>query len=194
MLRKTVLLAVLALALPMAAFANSIDFSNQGGTVSGSSAGLTFSSTLIGAANLGGSSFFGSNLGSVTLTTGALTSGSLASGGTFGSGSITIMGNGSMGIPTGTLFSGTFSSATWTFEGTLSNGTNEYLLKAFLNNGVGFTFQTAVTTGKGFFSGSANISSGDTNVVVPEPGTLTMLGTGLIGLAGVIRRKMNQLT
>ncbi|PYX92769.1 MAG: hypothetical protein DMG71_17115 [Acidobacteria bacterium] len=191
MLRKTVLLAVLALALPITALANSIDFANQGGTVTGSNAGLTFSSTLIGAVNLGGSSFFGSNLGTLTLTTGALTSGSLGSGATFGGGTITIAGNGSNGIPTGTLFTGTFTSAKWTFEGTLANGTHQYLLTATLAGGVGFTFQSAVDTGKGFFSGTGTIESGDTNVVVPEPGTLSLLGTGLIGLAGVIRRKLN---
>jgi hypothetical protein len=31
---------------------------------------------------------------------------------------------------------------------------------------------------------------GRTPQVVPEPGTLTMLGTGLIGLAGVIKRRV----
>jgi len=31
--------------------------------------------------------------------------------------------------------------------------------------------------------------SGDT-IVTPEPGTLGLLGTGLIGLAGIVRRKL----
>ena len=56
----------------------------------------------------------------------------------------------------------------------------------------GVTVQLTINTGKGFFNGSTEISSGDTNVVVPEPGTLTMLGTGLIGLAGTIRRKLKK--
>jgi len=54
----------------------------------------------------------------------------------------------------------------------------------------GATVQLVINTGKGFFNGSTTISSGDTNIVVAEPGSLTLLGTGLLGLAGVVRRKL----
>src|SRR5262252_4002713 len=54
----------------------------------------------------------------------------------------------------------------------------------------GATTQLTINVGKGFFNGSTKISSGDTNItVVPEPGSLTLLGTGLVGLAGVLRSK-----
>jgi hypothetical protein len=120
-------------------------------------------------------------------------------GGTFAAGGwFTITGNGTNGIPNETLFTGTFSApVTWTLV-TLANGTHNYTLTGALtgttNTGfstVGVTVQLTINTGKGFFNGSTVISSGDTNVVVPEPGSLTLLGTGLIGLAGVVRRKLN---
>lgn len=127
-------------------------------------------------------------------------SGSLAQGGMFaGGGWFTITGNGTNGIPNGTVFSGTFDGpVTWTLV-TLSNGTHNYTLTSpftgMSGSGlgtVGFTQQLTINTGKGFFDGSTTISSGDSNLalVVPEPGSLGLLGTGLIGLGGVVRRKL----
>ncbi|PYX24846.1 MAG: hypothetical protein DMG82_07090 [Acidobacteria bacterium] len=60
-----------------------------------------------------------------------------------------------------------------------------------MNREVGATVQLTFNTGTNLFSGSAQLAGGDTflNIMVPEPGTLSLFGTGLICVAGYIRRK-----
>jgi PEP-CTERM motif len=195
MKRTLLLLAALSLALPLGAFADNVDFSNNGGTLTGSSAGLTLSgSMLTEVVGLNGNGPVQGDLGTVSFTTGSLLSGSLATSAVFNAGgSFVITGNGTNGVPNGVIFSGTFTSTvTWTYSGvTLPDGSEIFDIAG--NVGPGSTVQGyAVVSTDGFTTVSGTLGSGDTIVsisTVPEPGTLGLLGTGLAGLAGIVHRK-----
>ncbi len=207
-MKKVLLLALLALALPVATWANStqIVFQNNGGKMSTNGSTVSLSgSTLTSFTGVSGTTYTG-NLGTVSFTTGSLWSGTLGSSAVFhGGGSFTIAGNGSNGIPSGVLFSGVFAGpvnwvgtynpkgnnglGNWSYtlsgtvSGSLSNGT------AAFGGTVQFTFD--VPGSRQFARGrTINLNTGVTTVTVPEPGTLGLFGTGLIGLAGLIRRKL----
>jgi hypothetical protein len=214
-MRRVVVLALLALALPIAASADIIT-ANSGGTVAFSdmtgTGGLgTIGSTTITSHGSKLTQWQGQtgNLGLVNYSTGVLATGSVSGGGTFAAGgSFDIIGVGKWaskltGSACGSgcdLFTGSFDGpATWTLvssskqshsytltgkvEGTLYTGRTVY----------GNTTQNITIDNNGQLNkGIGHLSGGGTGFPTPEPGTLGLLGTGLVAIAGMFRRKLTK--
>jgi len=91
------------------------------------------------------------------------------------------------------IFNGTFNGPVKATLVTVANGTGNYTLQRAKRDRVtASTLRSTINLNKPFFNTSALLSSGDSTLLVPEPGTLGLLGSGLIGIAGLVRLKMNR--
>jgi len=202
MRRIAVILSVCALLLPMAAWASGIDLTNMNGTVNVTTAGVISKGSHLHSFN-GIVAPSGKALGSVDFSTGGLMSGDIFTGGTFssaGSSFVVTSGGGGYGQPPkGNIFSGAFvGPIDWTLVSHTGKFTYNFTLSGtvygllYTGRNVTGTTKQNITLYKNQWNQDQTgmIHLGNSNLGVPEPGTLGLLGTGLIAVAGTMRRKL----
>ncbi len=195
---KKIIQCLLVLAFASLAYADGIDLTNQFGTISVSTAGITSKGSELTGFN-GIVAPKGHSLGSVSYTTGALLSGSVAGGGAFSSAGSTfdVTGNGQGGVPKGSIFTGSFiGPIDWTLVSQVGPHLTYTLagdITGMLYTGrtvTGTTTQTIVSVNGQLAQGIGHIRAGASHLNTPEPGSLMLMGTGLLSVAGVVRRRL----
>jgi PEP-CTERM motif len=214
MKRVTVIVGLCALLLSAAAWADNIKLTNNFGSVSVTDAGIVSTGMQLKSYGLV-TAGAGHSLGTVSFHTGAFTAAGTCSvsplcSGTFAGGAASsfIVTGGGAWIKT---LTGTTSTHVTLFSGSFV-GPVDWQLLSIGPNGYAYNFKLSGTIRGQFWDGrtvngtttqyitlyknqwvndhGGNIGLGTTHLAVPEPSTLGLLGTGLIGIAGTLRRKM----